>query len=249
MERQTRAAQINNAFYDELHDLWYTASNHPVALLRAENSVRNPWIAKTVEEKFRSPVEILDIGCGAGLLTNALALNGHSVTGIDLSEQSLKIAQKRDTTQKVAYLPANAYNLPFQEKMFDVVCAMDILEHVESPEKLIAEASRVLKPNGLFFFHTFNRNFLSYLLIIKGVDWFVSNAPKNMHIYPLFIKPKELTILCERNALIVQKMHGFRPCFNTALFRMIFTRKVPHDFAFCFSKNLSTGYSGVAQKN
>jgi len=249
MERETCTSQINNSFYDELHDLWYTATNHPVALLRAENSVRNPWIIKKVEETFKSPVEILDVGCGAGLLTNALALEGHAVTGIDLSIQSLRVAQKRDVTQKVHYLTANAYNLPFSKKSFDVVCAMDILEHVESPEKLIEEASRVLKPNGLFFFHTFNRNFLSYLLIIKGVDWFVANAPKNMHVYPLFIKPKELTALCKKNSLEVEEMRGFRPCFNRALLQMVFTRKVPHDFSFCFSKNLLTGYSGVAFKN
>jgi len=248
MERQACTTQINNAFYDELHDLWYTAHDHPVALLRAENSVRNPWIIESIQKHSSSPLEILDVGCGAGLLTNELSLKNHRVTGIDLSEQSLKIANKKDVTQKVRYLPANAYNLPFSDKSFDIVCAMDILEHVEEPEKLIAEASRVLRPGGLFFFHTFNRNFLSYLLIIKGVDWFVPNAPKNMHVYPLFIKPKELKILCQRQDLTIEQMRGFRPCFNKALLRLIFTRKIPHDFSFCFSKNLISGYSGIAQK-
>lgn len=248
MEKQTGTAAINNAFYDELHDDWYTASNHPIALLRAENQVRNPWIAAEIRKRFPSPVSLLDVGCGAGLLTNALALDGHHVTGIDLSEQSLKIAEQRDQTKKVHYLSANAYALPFPDASFDVVCAMDILEHVENPNTLIQEASRVLKNKGLFFFHTFNRNPLSYIVIIKGVDWCVQNAPKNMHVYPLFIKPKELRRLCENHHLQVENMVGLRPQLNTSFFRMLFTRRVPSNFSFCFSKNLSTGYCGIAQK-
>jgi 2-polyprenyl-6-hydroxyphenyl methylase/3-demethylubiquinone-9 3-methyltransferase len=248
MERQTGTSQINNAFYDELQDLWYTAHNHPVALLRAENKVRNPWIARTIAQRFLTPIKLLDIGCGAGLLTNALAQEGHCVTGIDLSEQSLKVAAAKDVTKKVTYLHANAYHLPFQDESFDVVCAMDILEHVENPEKLIKEASRVLKPGGLFFFHTFNRNLLSFILIIKGVDLFCQNAPKNMHVYPLFIKPKELETLCKKENLTVRDMRGLRPCFDLALFKMIRTRQVPENFAFRFSKNLATGYCGFANK-
>jgi len=148
----------------------------------------------------------------------------------------------------MTYLKANAYDLPFQEASFDVVCAMDILEHVENPNQLIQEAGRVLKKDGLFFFHTFNRNPLSYLMIIKGVDWCVQNAPKNMHVYPLFIKPKELGALCKKHHLEVESMIGLRPCLNKAFFHMLFTRKVPSDFSFCFSKSLSTGYCGFANK-
>lgn len=248
MEKQAGTASINNAFYDELHDNWYTASNHPIALLRAENQVRNPWIAAEIRKRFKSNITLLDVGCGAGLLTNALALEGHSVTGIDLSEKSLKIAGLRDETKKVRYQSANAYALPFPDASFDVVCAMDILEHVENPNKLIQEASRVLKKDGIFFFHTFNRNPLSYIVIIKGVDWCVQNAPKNMHVYPLFIKPKELRHLCKGHNLRVENMVGLRPKVNTSFFRMLLTRCVPKDFSFCFSKNLSTGYCGIAQK-
>ncbi len=249
MERQTGSKTINNAFYDHLRDDWYTALNHPIALLRAENKVRNPWIAEEIRKKHpEAPVSILDIGCGAGLLTNALALEGHAVSGIDLSEESLKIARNKDLTQKVRYEVANAYELPFPDASFDVVCAMDILEHVENPNKLIQEASRVLKKNGLFFFHTFNRNPLSYIVIIKGVDWCVQNAPKNMHVYPLFIKPKELDQLCQNHGLKIENMLGLRPKIAKPFFRMLWTRKVPADFSFCFSKNLSTGYCGLANK-
>ena len=247
MEEQ-RDSGINNAFYDTLKDAWYTASNHPVALLRAENRLRIPWISSEIEKKFPSSVDVLDIGCGAGFLTNALA-EKHTVTGIDLSQTSLSIAEKHDATKSVKYLYADAYSLPFDNTSFDVVCAMDVLEHVESPAQLIKEAARVLKPNGLFFFHTFNRNPLSYLLIIKGVEWCVKNAPKNMHVYSLFITPLELKHLCKTSNLHVQSFLGFRPkFFSFSFFKMLFTRNVSNAFSFRFSKSLATGYCGIAEK-
>lgn len=240
-----RESGINNDFYEELAEKWYTATDHPIALLRAENAVRIPWIIKEIGQNK----SVLDIGCGAGILTNALAKTGHKVSGIDLSESSLKIAKQRDTTQTVDYQTANAYAIPYPDQTFDVVCAMDVLEHVEEPRRLIKEASRVLKSDGLFFFHTFNRNFLSYFVIIKGVDWCVPNAPPNMHVYPLFIKPKELRKMCLDMDLQITKLHGFRPqIFSLPFFKMLFTRKIPHNFGFCFSKSLATGYCGISKK-
>lgn len=245
MERQAGPQTINNSFYDELGDDWYTSDSHPIALLRAENALRVPWIINEIGKDKA----VLDIGCGAGMLTNALAKEGHEVFGIDLSENSLKVAQKKDATGKVKYAKANAYALPYENESFDVVCAMDILEHVEEPSLLIQEAARVLKPDGLFFFHTFNRNFLSYLVVIKGIDWFVPNAPKNMHVYPLFIKPKELKQLCFEKHLCIVALHGFRPkLLSLPLLKMLIQKRVPENFGFRFSKSLATGYCGYAKK-
>lgn len=249
MEKQTgHKTLINNDFYDELEEAWYFAFDHPIALLRAENAARIPWVKAEIKKRFSQPISILDVGCGAGLLTNALAQEGHAVSGIDLSEKSLGLAEKHDPTQSVKYVKANAYELPFLDSSFDAVSAMDVLEHVENPAQLISEASRVLKKGGLFFFHTFNRNFLSYLFIIKGVEWFVKNAPKHMHVYPLFIKPKELEALLRKKDLQVKTLVGFRPTFNAPFFKMLMTRKIPKDFQFSFSKSLATGYCGIAQK-
>jgi 2-polyprenyl-6-hydroxyphenyl methylase/3-demethylubiquinone-9 3-methyltransferase len=239
---------VNNDFYDDLQEQWYTASDHPVALLRAENAARTPWVIGEIEKRFARKISLLDVGCGAGLLANALAKAGHAVAGVDLSLESLAVAKKRDETRTVRYERANAYSLPFPNASFDAVSAMDVLEHVEEPHLLIAEASRVLKEQGLFFFHTFNRNPLSYLVIIKGVEWFVRNAPKNMHVYPLFIKPSELTAHLNHYDLFVENLIGLRPRLSTPFFRMLITRKVPADFSFRFSKSLATGYCGIAKK-
>jgi 2-polyprenyl-6-hydroxyphenyl methylase / 3-demethylubiquinone-9 3-methyltransferase len=237
---------INNAFYDELGEGWHSENDHPIALLRAENRVRNPWV---IEQLQKSPCKVLDIGCGAGLLANPLALAGHAVTGIDLSSSSLDIAKKGDKTKSVSYLHAKAEELPFAPASFDAVIAMDLLEHVEKPELVIAEAARVLKPGGLFFFHTFNRNFLSWLVIIKGVEWCVKNSPKNMHVYNLFIKPKEIRQMCQLRNLSVREIRGLVPDIRTGAFwKMIATRSVPENFRFCFTPSELTGYVGVAVK-
>ncbi|HSX38612.1 MAG TPA: bifunctional 2-polyprenyl-6-hydroxyphenol methylase/3-demethylubiquinol 3-O-methyltransferase UbiG [Chlamydiales bacterium] len=240
---------INNEFYDLLDEKWLTATDHPVALLRAENRLRIPWIIKAVAKRFSGSISFIDIGCGAGLLANALAIKGHQVTAIDLSHKSLNIARKYDVTKSVNYLHANGYLLPFADAAFDAACALDVLEHVEEPERLIAEAARVLKPGGLFFFHTFNRTPISYLFVIKGVEWCVRNTPPNMHVYPLFITPKELKTLCNAHGLSILEMIGVNPKFFSIPFlKMLLTRKIDPSFSFQFTKSLATGYCGIALK-
>jgi 2-polyprenyl-6-hydroxyphenyl methylase/3-demethylubiquinone-9 3-methyltransferase len=247
MER--KKTKVNNAFYDTLNDTWSGRDDHPIALLLAENRVRTPWIADQVQKEFDRPCNILDIGCGGGHLSNHLATMGHQLSGIDLSEPSLSFAKSQDTTHSVAYEKADACHLPFEENQFDVVCAMDLLEHVDHPKIVIEEASRVLKPGGLFFFHTFNRTILSYLLIIKAVEWFIPNTPKNLHVFSHFITPKEMKNWCQNACLHVNVLQGFIPDSRKKSFwRTALTRTVSEEFSFRFSSSLSTGYVGIAKK-
>jgi 2-polyprenyl-6-hydroxyphenyl methylase/3-demethylubiquinone-9 3-methyltransferase len=236
---------INNDFYHELGDRWQTASDHPIALLRAENRLRNPWICSHLP----SPVKILDMGCGAGFLTHDMARQGHEVVGVDLSERSLEVARKMDETGRIDYLMADVAKVPLPEGSFDAVCAMDILEHVENPRAVIQEASRLLKPGGLFFFHTFNRTLLSWLVVIKGVEWCVKNTPPHMHVLRLFIKPEELEAMCKTHGMVVEEMKGVNVKFsNKAFWKMVFNRIVPEDLEFVFTDSLSMGYSGMSIK-
>ena len=246
LELDKASSRINNRFYDTLGEMWENSIDHPIALLRAENALRNPWIASYLNPKMT----FLDIGCGAGLLTNDLANRGvQCVAGIDLSHGSLEQAALSDKTGRVTYLYAKAESLPFEDRSFDAVAAMDLLEHVEDPQQVIAEAARVLKPGGKFFFHTFNRNWLSYLLIIKGVEWCFTNAPENLHIYPLFIKPKELDKFLKKEGLQSNEWKGLRPAIlQTAWWEFFRHGKVSCDFRFCFVKSLLTGYCGFATK-
>jgi 2-polyprenyl-6-hydroxyphenyl methylase / 3-demethylubiquinone-9 3-methyltransferase len=246
MQRQN--ARVNNAFYEELGEGWYEDRSHPIALLRAENAVRNPWIIKKVDALGKRRCDILDIGCGAGFLSNDLAKAGHRVTGIDLSARSLDVARHRDDTRSVRYLQQDALALSLSRERYDVICAMDFLEHVETPRRIVEDISRLLKPEGLFFFHTFNRTWLSWLIAIQGVEWLVPNTPKNMHLYSYFIKPAELKNWCEASSMAIQEMHGLAPrVASKAFWKSLFMRKVDAQLEFCFTSQLSVGYLGMAQ--
>jgi 2-polyprenyl-6-hydroxyphenyl methylase / 3-demethylubiquinone-9 3-methyltransferase len=242
-------AILDNTFYDELGKRWHEGADHPIALLRAEGALKNPWVAERIREVLGSgPAFVLDIGCGGGLLARHLAAEGHRVTGLDASVGSLRAARTSDKQliSAPAYFAGDAYNLPFATASFDAVCALDFLEHVTEPGRVIAEAARVLKPGGLFLFHTFNRNLLAWLVIIKGVEWFVRNVPRHMHVLPLFIKPRELSDYCMVAGLRVETMRGMRPVVDNAFWQLLVTRKVPSEFRFRFTPSLALGYLGTA---
>lgn len=236
---------VNNEWYADLGARWYTAEDTPIALLRAESRHRNPWIADTIGD---APCEVLDLGCGAGFLSNYLAAEGHRVTGIDTTMENLIVAKLHDESRRVAYQRGDACDLPFADGSFDVVCAMDLLEHVEEPHRLIAEASRVLRPGGTFFFHTFNRNRLANVIVIKGVEWFVKNTPKDLHVLRLFLTPAEVTSMLAARGLDLVELRGSRPRFRWPLWRMLLTGRVGNDFAFTWTPSTKLGFTGVAKK-
>jgi 2-polyprenyl-6-hydroxyphenyl methylase/3-demethylubiquinone-9 3-methyltransferase len=241
---------VNNEIYAALGELWYSSEDSPVALLRAESRLLNPWVAAQMKSKLgERPCRILDVGCGAGFLSNHLGALGHEVTGLDLSDDALEVAARHDPGHTVRYQRGDALKLPFEEASFDVVCAMDFLEHLESPERAIAEAARVLRPSGLFFFHTFNRNFLAWLVIIKGVEWFVRNTPPRLHVLRLFLKPTEVRAMCRAHGLGEVEVRGMRPRVGGAFWRMLVTRRVSAGFAFTFSRATRLGYTGCARKS
>jgi 2-polyprenyl-6-hydroxyphenyl methylase / 3-demethylubiquinone-9 3-methyltransferase len=243
-------SRVNNEIYAALGDLWYTAEDAPVALLRAESRLLKPWVVAEMATKLgERRCQILDVGCGAGFLSNQLGSLGHDVTGLDLSDDALAVAARHDSTHTVRYQRGDALKLPFEDASFDVVCAMDFLEHVETPERAIAEAARVLRPSGLFFFHTFNRNFLAWLVIIKGVEWFVRNTPPRLHVLRLFLKPTEVSNMCLAQGLGALELHGMRPRLGWPFWRMLLTRRVSATFAFKFTRATRLGFSGCARKS
>lgn len=242
-------ARVNNDVYETLGERWYGAEDDPIALLRAESRLRNPWVAWELARALgQLSGDVLDIGCGGGFLSNHLGSLGHRVTGLDASRDALSIAARHDVTGRVRYQPGDALDLPFDNASFDAVCAMDFLEHVERPERVIAEAARVLRPGGLFFFHTFNRNFISWLIVIKGVEWFVRNTPRDLHLLRLFSKPAEIRASCEKHGLVAVELRGMRPRLGMSFWKMLFTGRVSRNFSFTFTKSTALGFSGIARK-
>lgn len=244
------SSKVNNEFYNDLGEEWYNSDDHAIALLRVEQDTKNPWVLDQIKTNFsRENIKILDIGCGGGFLTNFLAHHYDHIFGVDLSESSLSIARKYDSHKKVSYQKADAYHLPFDEQEFEVVCVMDFLEHVEDPKKVLTEAARVLKPGGILLFHTFNRNFISWLIVIKAVEWLVPKVPKNLHILRLFIKPRELKDILLSLQFTSLNWVGIRPRFNLSFFISILRRKIVKGFSFKIIKGTLLGYMGVARKN
>lgn len=246
MDEMTKG-RVDNSIYEKYGDRWYTAFDDPVAILRAASRFKTPWVV----EKIRSiqGQKVLDVGCGGGFLSNALALENFKVTGIDLALDSLEVAHRHDTTKSVNYLQADASSLPFEDGAFDAVTAMDFLEHVENPAMIIQEISRVLRPGGVFIFHTFNRNFLSWLVVIKFIEIVVKNTPKNMHVLRLFIKPEELDLYCQQAQMKVQEMSGIKPVISSITLKSIISGVVPESLQFEHVRSLMMAYKGMAIKN
>lgn len=242
--------QVDNSIYEKYGDKWYTADDDPIALLRHESEAKTPWVIARIKEQFQEhkDLRLLDVGCGGGFLSNALAKEGYQITGLDTSAESLRVAKAHDSTETVNYVQGDAYKIPFPDGSFEVITAMDFLEHVDKPELVVKEISRLLKPGGLFIFHTFNRNPLAYIVIIKFVEWFVKNTPKNLHVLHLFIKPKELQLMCEKNGLAVKGFIGIKPIFSSIPLKSYWTGVVPPSLRFELTKNLSLSYMGYSTK-
>jgi 2-polyprenyl-6-hydroxyphenyl methylase/3-demethylubiquinone-9 3-methyltransferase len=242
---------VNNAVYDDLNDLWYEAKDNPIALLRAQSALIIPWVAEEIDSAFPGrSMRVLDIGCGGGFLSNALSLRDHVVTGLDLSRPSLDVAARHDATGRVRYIHGDAVRLPFDKASVDVVTAMDFLEHVEDASAVIGEVSRVLVPGGLFLWHTINRNFLSWLVGIKMIEFIFRDVPPDIHVHRLFHKPSEIRAFCEAHSLKVRELRGIRPMFGLRGFiSLLTTGIVSDDCAFRFTRSTAITYAGVASKN
>ena len=244
------AARINNAFYDELGERWYEDDGHPVALLRAETRERLAYAETVFQTLGSGPARILDLGCGGGLMTIPLARDGRAIKGVDLSEGSLAVARSRAPEGlNIEFEKGDIYRLDEPSGAYDAVLMMDVLEHLERPGAALQEAARVLRPGGVLIFHTFNRTLFSYLLAVKAIELFSRDAPRNMHLYRLFIKPAELERMCADAALRIRETRGIRPRFLSKAFCWTLLRRRVHpDFAFTRARSLLVGYMGYAVK-
>lgn len=147
---------------------------------------------------------VLDVGCGGGILSEAMAARGAQVTGIDLAEKPLKVAQLHllETGQQVNYRRIAVEELAAEApSSFDVVTCMEMLEHVPDPSAVVRACAALLKPGGHAFFATLNRNPKSYLFAIIGAEYVLNMLPRGTHDYERFIKPSELSSTCRSAGL------------------------------------------------
>lgn len=174
------------------------------------NRVRVEYIAQRVAVAGR---RVLDVGCGGGLLTEALAQRGAEVLGIDMGEMPLQVARRHAASNGVAvqYEQTDAEALAEQRPAeFAMVTCLEVLEHVPDPARLIAACARLAEPGAHLFFSTINRNPKAYLLAVLGAEYVLGLLPRGTHDYARFITPAELSGAARRAGLTTEAITGMR---------------------------------------
>ncbi|WP_016833085.1 bifunctional 2-polyprenyl-6-hydroxyphenol methylase/3-demethylubiquinol 3-O-methyltransferase UbiG [Herbaspirillum lusitanum] len=192
--------------FSELAHRWWDPGSE-FRPLHEINPLRLEWI------NARAPLagkKVIDIGCGGGILAESMARKGARVTGIDLSEKALKVADLHgmESGIQVRYEKIAAEDLAAREPgQFDVVTCMEMLEHVPDPASIVRACTAMVKPGGHVFFSTLNRNPKAYLFAIIGAEYLLRMLPKGTHDYAKFITPAELARFIREAGL---ELDGFK---------------------------------------
>lgn len=255
---------INNSIYDELADTWWDEK----AFLHLLKAMVNPWRVPFFKQALikhygqdLTRVRLLDIGCGGGVLTEEFARMGCQVAGIDISPRSISVAQAHadQSGLSIDYRVAKAERLPFEDDSFEAISCCDLLEHVPDWKQVVAEASRVLQPDGLFFFDTINRTPKSRAVMIQGLQEssFTRLMPDNTHIWEMFITPDEITVALQAQGMRVEDIQGSKMAKNplATLWDVrqqkqgkITFGELGHRLELRLDKDLSLNYLGYARK-
>jgi 2-polyprenyl-6-hydroxyphenyl methylase/3-demethylubiquinone-9 3-methyltransferase len=155
--------------------------------------------------------QVLDVGCGGGILSESMAKRGAHVTGIDLADKALKVAQLHalETGSPVNYRMAAVEDIARESpRVFDVITCMELLEHVPDPASVVAACATLVKPGGHVFFSTINRNLKAYMFAVLGAEYLLRLLPRGTHRYEKFIKPSELATQCRQSGLEIREIIG-----------------------------------------
>ena len=221
-------------FSDLAHRWWDTESEFRP--LHQINPLRLDWITDIVPITGK---RVLDVGCGGGILADAMARRGADVLGIDLATKALRVAQLHALeaqTSGVQYREISAEALAVEQpESFDVVTCMEMLEHVPDPSSVVRACAQMVKPGGHVFFSTINRNPKSFLFAIVGAEYVLNLLPKGTHEYAKFIRPSELARYAREAGLELEHTKGleYNPLSrrywlsgDTSVNYMLGTRKV-----------------------
>ncbi|GAC1528541.1 MAG: bifunctional 2-polyprenyl-6-hydroxyphenol methylase/3-demethylubiquinol 3-O-methyltransferase UbiG [Ramlibacter sp.] len=182
-------------FSELAHRWWDTESEFRP--LHQINPLRLGWIEGMVPLQGK---RVVDVGCGGGILADAMARRGAQVLGIDLAARALRVAQLHAlevSTPNVAYREVSAEALAAEQPgVYDVVTCMEMLEHVPDPASVVRACASLVKPGGMVFFSTIHRNAKSFLFAIVGAEYVLNLLPRGTHEYLKFIRPAELAGFC-----------------------------------------------------
>ncbi|MES2070330.1 MAG: bifunctional 2-polyprenyl-6-hydroxyphenol methylase/3-demethylubiquinol 3-O-methyltransferase UbiG [Pseudomonadota bacterium] len=193
-------------FSDLAHRWWDPTSEFKP--LHEINPLRLEWINARAALAGKN---VIDVGCGGGILAESMAKKGAKVTGIDLSDKALKVADLHglESGVHVRYEKIAAEEMAAREPgQYDVVTCMEMLEHVPDPASIIKACTALVKPGGHVFFSTLNRNLKSYLFAVLGAEYLLQLLPKGTHDYAKFITPAELSQSIRNAGLQLEAMKG-----------------------------------------
>ena len=223
MNRTTINKQEVNKF-SKIADEWWDTEGKFKPLHRF-NPIRIEYIKSNLQLHFKinnklkplNNLEILDIGCGGGLLSEPIARLGAKVVGIDASEKNVKIAKSHLKKSKLNIDDICSSPEDFKtKKKFDVILNMEIVEHVDDLDLFIKKSSSFLKKNGVMFVATINRTLKSYIFAIVGAEYILKWLPIGTHEWEKFVTPDSLIKIALKNSLILKKIDGvsFNPLKN-----------------------------------
>ena len=191
-----------------------------------------------LKNKFRplSGINILDIGCGGGLLSEPMSRMGANVTGIDASDKNIKIAKlhSKKNKLKINYLCSSPEKLKIKKK-FDVILNMEIVEHVEDVDFFLKACSKLLKKNGIMFVATINKTLKSYIFAIVGAEYVLRWLPIGTHEWEKFVKPEDLKKILMKYDLSLNKLEGMN--FNIIKDEWSISRDLSVNYIAKFIKN------------
>lgn len=190
--------------FDAIATQWWDEKG-PFRHLHQMNPTRLSFILKNMKQHFGSieNLSVLDVGCGGGLLCEPLARLGANVTGIDETSRSIDIASQHATEQglTISYACQTLADHQQTDKAYDVITALEIIEHVDDPQDFIRKCSDLLKPGGLLFISTLNRTWKSYLFAIVGAEYILRILPVGTHEWQKFMAPHEIVDLFYQHAI------------------------------------------------
>ena len=211
--------------FSKLADEWWDV-NGKFKPLHMFNPIRIEYILEEISKHFKlnrnkelllKNFEILDIGCGGGLISEPMARLGGNITGIDASEKNIKIASlhSKENNLKITYLNKSPEQLDEKEK-FDIILNLEIVEHVDNLDLYLKSCYKLLKKNGLMFTATINRTFASYIKAIIGAEYILRWLPIGTHDWNKFIKPEEMQKKLADKKFLTNNIKGleFNPIFN-----------------------------------